>query len=114
MQNFDSIDSYISTFPKDIQVTLEKIRQIIHKASPTAVEAIRYGMPTFRLNNKNLIHFAAYKNHIGLYPTPGPILKFAKELKGFKTSKGAIQFPLNKPVSYNLIERIVEYRINNL
>lgn len=80
---------------------------------PDATEAISYGMPTFKING-NLIHFAAYKHHIGIYPTPSGVKEFKKELKKYKTSKGAIQFPINKPIPLNLIRRIVKYRLNEV
>jgi len=105
-----TIDGYISGFPGDVQVLLEKFRQTIRKAAPGAVEAIVYRMPTFRLNG-NLVHFAAFKKHIGFYPTPSGIVDFKKELTSYATSKGAIQFPLHRPVPYALIGRIVKFRV---
>jgi uncharacterized protein YdhG (YjbR/CyaY superfamily) len=104
------IDEYIAGFPKDIQKTLSKIRSTIKKAAPKAEEAISYQMPTFRLNG-NLIHFAAYKNHIGLYPAPLAVAKFKKELERYGSSKATIKFPLDEPVPYELITKIVEFRV---
>ena len=106
----ETIDDYIYSFPEDIQVILSKIRQIIHKSAPDAVEAMSYQMPTLRLNG-NLVHFAAFKNHIGFYPTPSGTAAFQKELSPYKSGKGSIQFPLGKPIPYDLIEKIVLFRV---
>ena len=108
---YNSIDEYIKTFPEDIQGILEKIRQTIKKAAPLAVEAISYQMPTFKLNGKNLVHFAAFKNHIGFYPTPSGTESFQKELSPYKYAKGSVQFPLDKPIPYELVEKIVNFRV---
>jgi uncharacterized protein YdhG (YjbR/CyaY superfamily) len=108
-----TIDDYISGYPIEVQQILEKIRKIIHQAAPDAGESICYGMPTFKLDG-NLVHFAAFNKHIGLYPTPGPVAFFKNELADYKTAKGSIQFPLDKPVPYDLIRKIVEYRINEV
>ncbi|MGA1848590.1 MAG: iron chaperone [Thermoplasmatota archaeon] len=107
---YADIDGYISGFPEDIQIILERIREIIKKAAPGAREAISYGMPTFKLNG-NLVHFAAYKNHIGFYPTPSGISAFEEELSEYKHAKGSVQFPLQKPIPYDLIRKIVEFRV---
>ena len=109
--NSTTIDAYIKTFPQNVQEILEKVRQIIRKEAPEAVEAISYGMPTFKLNGKNLVHFAGWKEHIGFYPTPSGIEKFKKELSHYQGAKGSIQFPLNQPIPYDLIAQIVKYRI---
>jgi uncharacterized protein YdhG (YjbR/CyaY superfamily) len=93
---------------------LEKIRQTIKKAAPGATEAIAYQMPTIRLNGKNLVHFAAFKHHIGFYPTPSGIEPFKKELSPYKRSKGTVQFPPDKPVPFDLIKRIVEFRVKEI
>ena len=107
---FASIDEYIATFPKDIQGILEKIRETIRNAAPNAKETINYQMPTFTLEG-NLVHFAAYKNHIGFYPTPTGIEKFKKELSVYAGAKGSVQFPLDKPIPYDLISKIVKFRV---
>lgn len=106
----ESIDGYIAGFPPPVQVILERLRQTICKAAPQATEKISYQMPTFYLNG-NLVHFAAYKNHIGFYPTPSGISVFLDELKAYKTSKGAVQFPLDKPLPLELVKRMVEFRV---
>lgn len=111
MKNYSSIDAYIKEFPKEDQAVLESIRSVIHTAAPFAVEAIKYGMPTFRLNNKNLVHFASFKNHFGFYPAPSGIASFKKELAPYVHSKGAIQFPKDKPVPLDLIAKIVKARV---
>jgi uncharacterized protein YdhG (YjbR/CyaY superfamily) len=110
MNTSETIDKYISSFPKEIQIILEKIRQTIKEAAPEATETISYQMPTFRLNG-NLVHFAAFKNHIGFYPTPSGITKFKKELDKYKNAKGSVQFPIDKEIPYELIKKIVEFRI---
>ncbi|MEO8414238.1 MAG: DUF1801 domain-containing protein [Ginsengibacter sp.] len=103
-------DDYIAGFPKDIQQTLQEIRATIKKAAPKGEEVISYSMPAYKLNGI-LVWYAANKSHIGLYPTPGPIKFFKDDLAGYKTSKGAIQFPIDKPMPLDLITKIVQFRI---
>jgi uncharacterized protein YdhG (YjbR/CyaY superfamily) len=110
MKKAATIDQYIAGFPMDIQKILQKIRATIRKAAPKAEETISYAIPTFRMN-KNLVHFAAFKYHIGFYPTPSGISKFKKELTAYKSAKGSVQFPLNKPIPLGLIARIVKFRV---
>lgn len=105
-----SIDAYILRFPPDVQAKLQKLRQVIHDAAPAATEAISYGIPTFKLNG-NLVHFAAYKKHIGFYPAPSAIDAYREELSPYEVSKGAVQFPLNQPLPFELIARIVAFRV---
>jgi uncharacterized protein YdhG (YjbR/CyaY superfamily) len=107
---FKTIDEYIATFPKEIQERLTKIRETIKELAPDATETIKYQMPTFVLK-KNLVHFAGYKNHIGFYPVPTGIEAFKKELSEYPTSKGAVQFPHDKPIPYALIKKIVKFRV---
>jgi uncharacterized protein YdhG (YjbR/CyaY superfamily) len=104
-----NIDEYISGFPMDIQAILKKIRTTIQKAAPDAEETINYGIPTFTLKG-NLVHFAAFKSHVGFYPTPTGIEKFKKELSKYEGAKGSVKFPLEKPMPYNLITKIVKFR----
>lgn len=104
------IDIYIAGFPKDVQVILEKVRKTIRKAAPNAQEIINYGIPTFALEG-NLVHFAGFKSHIGFYPTPSGIEKFKKELSAYEGAKGSVRFPLDKPIPYELISRIVHFRV---
>ena len=110
MKEFKDINEFIADFPDDIQLILEKIRATIHQAAPDATEAIKYGMPTFVLNG-NLVHFAAYKNHIGFYPAPTGIDAFIEELAQYRTGKGTIQFPVDKPIPYDLITKVVKFRV---
>ncbi len=105
-----TIDEYISGFPPHIREMLAAIRNVIKEAAPEAIEKISYGMPTFFLH-KNLVHFAVQKNHIGFYPAPSGIEAFLEELSAYKTSKGAVQFPLDKPLPFDLISRIVKFRV---
>ncbi len=110
MEKHQNIDLYIAEFPLDVQEHLQQIRITIQKAAPDAKEKISYGMPTFELNG-NLIHFAGYKNHIGLYPAPQGIEAFKDELSVYKGAKGSVQFPLDKPMPLDLIRRITKYRV---
>lgn len=105
-----SIDEYIIQFPPEIQEILVMIRKVIKEAAPEATEKISWGMPTFVLYG-NLVHFAAFKNHIGLYPSPSGIDNFKDELSEYKGAKGSIQFPLKKPMPYELISKIVKFRV---
>jgi uncharacterized protein YdhG (YjbR/CyaY superfamily) len=107
---YESIDDYISKFPPEIQEILSTIRKVIKEAAPEAKEKISYQMPTFAQHG-NLVHFAAFKNHIGFYPTPNGIDAFKEELSGYKGAKGSIQFPMDQPVPYELISKIVKYRV---
>ena len=104
------IDKYIATFPKEIQSLLEQIRKTIRQAAPEADETIKYAMPTFVLDG-NLVHFAAFKNHIGFYPAPSGIEAFKKELSVYKGAKGSVQFPLDRPLPLHLISEIVKFRV---
>jgi uncharacterized protein YdhG (YjbR/CyaY superfamily) len=109
-----NIDEYITGFPKDVQEILKKIRATIKKAAPGAEEAISYKMPTFNLKGQYLIYFAAYKKHIGLYPVPAGDPEFNKEVSAYKAGKGTLQFPLDKPIPYNLISKIVSVRAKEI
>ncbi|HRQ41497.1 MAG TPA: DUF1801 domain-containing protein [Chloroflexota bacterium] len=106
---FTSIDEYIATFPADIQQILQEIRATIHAAAPTATEKISYQMPTFYLKG-NLVHFAVHKNHIGFYPTPTGIEEFKDDLAIYGSGKGSARFPLDQPMPFDLITRIVQFR----
>jgi uncharacterized protein YdhG (YjbR/CyaY superfamily) len=104
------VESYFADFPEETQNLLEQMRTTIQKAAPKAGETISYGIPTFTLNG-NLVHYAAYKNHIGFYPGAGGIAAFAEELSGYKGAKGSVQFPINEPLPLDLVTRIVNFRI---
>ena len=103
-------DGYIARFPVEVQEKLTKLRATIRAAAPDAGEKMSYQMPTFTLAG-NLVHFAAYKNHIGFYPTPSGIEKFQKELAVYKGAKGSVQFPLDQPIPYDLVREIVAFRV---
>ena len=107
---YSTIDNYIELFPAPVQKKLNTLRQLIGKLAPDAQEKIAYQMPTFFLNG-NLVHFAAHANHIGFYPTPSAILEFKRELSKYKTSKGAVQFPMDQELPLALISRIVKFRV---
>lgn len=114
MESENPVDLYISGFPEKIREILLQLRSVIRNAAPEAVEVISYGMPCFKWHGP-LVFFAVHKNHIGLYPTPSAIHKFSEELSGFKTSKGAVQFPFSEPLPFELVDRIVKFRaIENL
>ena len=108
--NFNSIDEYILQFPTEIQEILKMFRKIIKESAPEAEEKISYQMPTFALHG-NLVHFAAHKNHIGFYPTPSGIDAFKHELSEYKGAKGSVQFPIDRPMPYELISKIVKFRV---
>jgi uncharacterized protein YdhG (YjbR/CyaY superfamily) len=105
-----TIDDYIDGFPDDVQKILRKIRATVRKAAPGAEEAIRYQLPTFILHG-NLVHFGAFKNHIGFYPTPSGTEKFKKELAPYQGAKGSVRFPLDESIPYALITKIVKFRV---
>ena len=109
-QQFETIDEYIAAFPTDVKRILEELRQAIRDSAPNAEEAISYQIPTFKLNGI-LVHFAAFKNHVGFYPTPSAINKFKKELAPYEVAKGTVKFPINKSIPFDLIKRIVSYRV---
>jgi uncharacterized protein YdhG (YjbR/CyaY superfamily) len=108
-----TIDQYIARFPGDVQDILQRIRTIVKDAAPNATEAIKYQIPTFVLNG-NLVHFAAYSNHIGFYPTPSGIAKFKNELSSYPIAKGSVQFPLDKAIPFGLIKKIVKFRVKEV
>ena len=105
-----TIDAYIANFPKDVQQILQKMRATIKKAAPDAKETIKYGIPTFTLNG-NLVHFGGYKEHIGFYPAPAGIAEFKNDLAPYVAGKGTIKFPLDQPIPFALITRIVKFRV---
>lgn len=107
---FQSIDEYIASFPDDVQIKLREMRALIRAAAPEATEKISYQMPTFDLHG-NLVHFAAHRSHIGLYPAPTGIEAFKEAFAPYKTSKGAVQFPLDQPLPVDLITRVVQFRV---
>jgi uncharacterized protein YdhG (YjbR/CyaY superfamily) len=106
-----NVNEYIACFPDDIQKILTRIRKIILNLAPDAEESITYKMPSYKTFGKPLIYFAGFKNHIGLYATPSGHTEFAIELAGYKHGKGSVQFPIDKPIPYDLIRKIVEFRV---
>lgn len=108
--NYKTIDEYIQSFHPETQKILQSLRKVIQKAAPQAEECINYGIPTFKLNG-NLVHFAAFKNHIGFYPAPSGILAFQKELSAYKSAKGSVQFLLNERLPLELVKKIVKFRV---
>jgi uncharacterized protein YdhG (YjbR/CyaY superfamily) len=108
----DAIEKYMIQFPENVQDILMKIRKLIKDNAPNAEERISYGMPAYKTNNKPLVYFAAFKNHIGFYATPSGHIEFKEELSKYKQGKGSVQFPLDRPIPYELIERMVKYRVS--
>jgi uncharacterized protein YdhG (YjbR/CyaY superfamily) len=108
--SYQNIDEYISGFPEDVQALLQKVRATIRAVAPDAEETIKYGIPTFTLKG-NLVHFAAYKKHIGFYPTSSGVEHFKNELSVYQLSKGTVQFPLDTPIPFDLISEIVKFRV---
>lgn len=113
-EQVSTIDEYIASFPPAIQEKLREIRAVIRTAVPEAEEAIRYGIPTFRLDNVNLVHFAAFKDHLSFFPTPSGIVQFRQELSRYALSKGTVQIPLDEPVPYDLLARIARFRAGEI
>jgi len=112
--DYRSVDEYIQTFPKETQKKLLRIRKIIRDKAPGAVEGISYGMPAYKLKGKPLLYFGGFRNHIGFFATPSGHAAFAEELSGYKHGKGSVQFPLDKPVPYDLTGQIVEFRVQEI
>jgi uncharacterized protein YdhG (YjbR/CyaY superfamily) len=108
-RHFKTVEEYIQAFPENVQHTLEEMRSTIQRAAPEAEETISYQIPTYRLNG-NLVYFAAFKSHIGFYPTLSGMEAFKKEISPYKTSKGTVQFPIDKPIPYDLVRRITTFR----
>jgi uncharacterized protein YdhG (YjbR/CyaY superfamily) len=113
-QNFETVAEYIEMFPADVQKILKKIRSTIRKASPKAIESISYQIAGYKLDGKVLIYFAGFSKHVSVYPAPRSTPEFVEELAQYKGGKGTVQFPLDKPVPYELIDRIVRFRAANL
>jgi len=104
------IEEYIGKHPPNVQKILQELRSIVHEIAPEVQEAISYGIPTFKLNG-DLVHFAAFEKHIGFYPTPSGIIAFRERLSPYSTTKGAVQFPLNGPIPYDLVRDMVRFRL---
>ena len=110
MENWENIDEYIASFPLVVQEQLQQVRGLVHSLVPFVKESIKYGIPTFSLQ-EHLLHFAAYKTHVGLYPGPDAVAFFRSRLDKNQTSKGTIKFPIDKPLPLDLIKEMVEYRV---
>jgi len=110
-QQFQTIDEYVETFPEDVQRILKRLRQTIQEAAPEATEAISYQMPTFKLNGDFLVSFAAWKNHIGMYPMPSGTEAFERESAPYKGAKSTVRFPIEKPIPYDFVKKIVALRM---
>lgn len=106
-----TIDEYIEEFPAETQAVLKELRALIRATAPDATETISYAMPTFDLSGRHLVHFAGFKHHVGLYPMPSGIEAFKEELEPYKNAKGSVQFPLGRPMPWDLIRRMLEYRV---
>lgn len=113
-KQFGTIDEYIDSFPKEVKILLEKMRQTIKKAAPEATETISYGIPTFKLNGKNLVHFGGFKDHTSFFPGGSPIENAIPEVAKYRTGKGTLQFPLDKPIPMSLISKIVKFRVQEI
>jgi uncharacterized protein YdhG (YjbR/CyaY superfamily) len=111
---YKTVDEYIQSFPTDVQNLLKKIRETIKTHAPNATESIAYGMPAYKLNGKPLVYFAGFKKHIGFYATPTGHDEFEKELSVYKQGKGSVQFPLDKPIPYDLIKKMVAFRVKEI
>jgi uncharacterized protein YdhG (YjbR/CyaY superfamily) len=108
--DYKTVDDYLNTFPDEVRSLLVTLRQTVIRKVPEAVEGIAYGMVAYKTNGKPLVYFAGFKNHIGFYATPSGHAEFATELSGYKQGRGSVQFPLDRPIPYDLVERIVEFR----
>ena len=114
MEKPKNTDEYIAAFPENVQQVLKQLRETIREAAPQAEEAFSYNIPTFKIRGKNLVHFGGHKKHIGFYPTPSGIDAFKDELSKYKGAKGSVQFPLNEPFPYDLVSRIVRFRVEEI
>ncbi len=114
MQKYDTVDEYINSLPDRTKEELTKLRAMIKNLVPDTNESMSYGMPGYKLNNKPLVYFAGWKDHIGFYPTPSGIEALETELKPYKTGKGTLQFSLTKPIPWDIIEKVIKNRIKSL
>jgi len=113
-KKFETIDEYIGSFPEHVQRVLEKLRATVREATPEALESISYDMPTFKLSGERLAYFSAWKNHIGFYSIPEGNEAFRKELSPYAGEKGSLRFPLDKPIPYDLVKKIVMFRMREI
>jgi uncharacterized protein YdhG (YjbR/CyaY superfamily) len=113
-KKFETVDEYIESFPENVQSVLEKLRATVQEEAPEAAESITYDMPTFKLNGQRLVYFSAWKNHIGFYSLPEGNEAFRKELSPYEGEKGSLRFPLEKPIRYDLVKKIVMFRLKEI
>lgn len=113
-KSFKTMDEYIHSFPSNVQRMLQKVRQTIRTAAPDAAETISYQIPTFELRGNSLVYFAAWKNHIALYPIPSGTVAFKRELSPYKAGKGTVRFPIKEPIPYGLVKKIVMLRMKEI
>lgn len=109
-----TVSAYIKAYPQATQVVLKKIRSLVQTAAPTATEGIGYGLVAYKLNGKPLIYFGGWKKHVGFYATPAGHVKFKKELSKYQGAKGSVRFPLDEPIPYSLIKKIIQYRVKEV
>lgn len=109
-----TVDEYVKGYPKEVSLELKAIRALVKKEAPKALEGISYGMPAYKLNGKPLVYFSGYGKHIGFYPTPSGIMSFKEELAKYRTSKGAVQLPIDKPIPTALLRRIIKFRVKEV
>jgi uncharacterized protein YdhG (YjbR/CyaY superfamily) len=109
-----TVDAYINAYPEDVRRVLKRMRQTIRAAAPAAVESISYQMPAYKLNGKPLVYFAGWKTHVGFYPIPSGIERFEQQLSRYKRAKGSVQFPLDQPIPYDLVTKIVRFRAKEI
>lgn len=114
MTTHNTVDSYIASFPEETQTVLKKIRSTIQKTAPDAEELMNYGVPTYQIGGKNLVHFGGFKKHVGFYPGASGIATFEKELSPYKHAKGSVQFPLDEKIPYDLIKTITTFRLKEM
>ncbi len=114
MKSYNTVPEYIASFPKDVAEKLKSLRSLVKKIAPKAEEMVRYGMPAYKVQNKPLVYFAGYEKHIGFYPTPSGIKNFKKDLAEYKTSKGAVQFPINGKIPVPLATKIIKFRLKEI
>lgn len=112
-KTYESIDEYIASYPPPIQRTLRQVRLTIRKVAPDAQEVMKYGIPTF-VYHENLVHFGGFQKHLGFYPTPDGISEFADELASYESAKGSVQFPYDRPIPFDLITKIVRFRVKQV
>jgi uncharacterized protein YdhG (YjbR/CyaY superfamily) len=113
-KTFSTVNGYIRSFPSEVRKKLEQLQETIKETAPGAEETISYGIPTFDLHGRHLVHFAAFRHHIGFYPTPSAIEAFKDELSPYHLSRGTVQFPIDAPLPLDLVQRMVAFRVREV